>query len=69
MTYRPTDAVGDVATVAGDREPAYHPIRDYAIIGDAHAAALVATDGSVDWCCCPYLDSPAIFCRLLDAGR
>jgi GH15 family glucan-1,4-alpha-glucosidase len=47
----------------------YQPINAYGVIGDCHSVVLVAPDGSVDWGCLPDFDSPAIFCRLLDAQR
>src|SRR4030088_2557589 len=47
----------------------YQPINSYGVIGDCRSVVLVAPDGSVDWGCLPDFDSPAIFCRLLDAER
>ena len=44
----------------------YPPIADHGLIGDLQTAALVTTDGTVDWFCCPRFDSPSIFASLLD---
>jgi GH15 family glucan-1,4-alpha-glucosidase len=47
----------------------YPAIEDHGLIGDLQTAALIATDGTIDWFCAPRFDSPSIFASLLDQRR
>ena len=47
----------------------YLPIAEHGLIGDLHTVALVGTDGTIDWFCCPRFDSPSVFGSILDAER
>jgi len=47
----------------------YPNIGDHGLIGDLQTAALVTTDGCVDWFCVPRFDSPSVFASLLDADK
>ena len=42
------------------------PIANYGLLADCNSAALIDSDGSIDWLCLPRYDSDAIFARLLD---
>jgi GH15 family glucan-1,4-alpha-glucosidase len=47
----------------------YPPIAEHGLIGDLQTAALVTTDGTVDWFWSPRFDAPSVFARLLDADK
>ncbi|MEV7890854.1 glycoside hydrolase family 15 protein [Streptomyces sp. NPDC002817] len=47
----------------------YPPIADHGMVGDLQTAALVSSDGTVDWLCAPRFDSPSVFASLLDHDR
>lgn len=47
----------------------YPLIENHGLIGDLQTAALVTTDGVVDWFCSPRFDSPSVFGALLDKEK
>lgn len=47
----------------------YPPIADHGLIGDLRTAALISSDGVLDWFCAPRFDSPSLFAALLDHDR
>jgi GH15 family glucan-1,4-alpha-glucosidase len=44
-------------------------LKDYSLIGNSRAAALVSKHGSIDWCCLPEFHAPALFSAILDQNK
>ncbi|MFI6564371.1 glycoside hydrolase family 15 protein [Streptomyces sp. NPDC050534] len=44
----------------------YAPIENHGLVGDLQTAALVSSEGTVDWMCAPRFDSPSVFASILD---
>ncbi|MFC5007514.1 glycoside hydrolase family 15 protein [Dactylosporangium cerinum] len=59
--------------MSGRQQPAtaagYLPIAEHGLIGNLRTVALVGTDGTIDWYCCPSFDAPSVFASILDADR
>ncbi|MGW2252990.1 glycoside hydrolase family 15 protein [Kitasatospora sp. NPDC001660] len=47
----------------------YPPIADHGLVGDLQTAALVSSQGVVDWFAAPRFDSPSVFAALLSHDR
>ncbi|MEU4223698.1 glycoside hydrolase family 15 protein [Nonomuraea sp. NPDC026600] len=47
----------------------YLPIGEHGLIGDLRTVALVGTNGTIDWYCCPSFDAPSVFGSILDADK
>jgi len=51
------------------RSSRYLPVAEHGLIGDLLTAALVGSNGTIDWYCCPSFDAPSVFASILDADR
>jgi GH15 family glucan-1,4-alpha-glucosidase len=44
-------------------------IDQYAVIGNMKTSCFVGIDGSIDWCCFPFFNSPSVFAKILDCEK
>jgi GH15 family glucan-1,4-alpha-glucosidase len=54
---------------AGTMSDVAVPIADYLLIGDTRTGALVAPNGSIDWCCLPRFDAEPVFGSIVGGNR
>ena len=45
----------------------YLPIAEHGVIGDLRTVALVGSNGTIDWYCCPSFNASSVFASILDA--
>ena len=55
--------------ITPNKKSLYTPIRDYAIIGNLRSAVLASKDASIDWAPAPFIHSPSVFAKILDAKK
>src|ERR687897_845915 len=61
-----TSVITNPASSPARSEESSQPVANYGLLADCNSAALVDSDGSIDWLCMPRYDSDAVFARLLD---
>ena len=66
LDERPATGAIDLSVSAMET---YLPIAEHGVVGDLRTVALVGTDGTIDWYCCPRFDSPSVFAAILDRQR
>ena len=75
MTHATSAKPADIGTAPvpnGTKSAPEKPMADIAAhgaIGNLRSIALVSTGGDIDFLCHPYLDSPSVFCALLDPQK
>jgi len=47
----------------------YKRLKDYGIIGNLSTCALVNSEGIIEWCCFPHVESSSIFASILDIKK
>ncbi len=73
MSYGPLGATdglnGSAKSTENGEAGKYEEISSYGLIGNMITSAHISQQGSIDWFCYPYFDSPSIFGSILDHDK